>query len=417
MLRMNSSPVLSSTKTTAMTVVVVLEYRFMRTADGTVWTDGTFAYRFWQRYLEVFDQVRVVARVQDVDILPPDWQAASGDRVNFAPIPYYIGLKQYLQKASQVKRSACAAVQPGDAVILRVASTIAETMTPMLKRQGHPYAVEVVADPYDVFAPGAIRHPLRSLLRWWCPIALRRQCATAAAAAYVTERALQKRYPAANRALMTAYSDVELPDEAFVLAPRSLRPQQRQFTLIHVGGMDQLYKAQDVLIAAVARCIDGGLDLRLVFVGDGRYRSLLEQQVKQLGIASRVMFCGQLTTAAAVQQQLQQADLFVLPSHQEGLPRAMVEAMAQGLPCIGSNIGGIPELLTEECIVMSGDIDALVRKVDNMINRFINEPDYFNQLSMRNWQRAQAYRDRFLRDRWRAFYTHVRSVTEFWRDG
>lgn len=53
-----------------MTLVVVLEYRFLRTPDGQVWTATKFSYDFWQRYLEVFDSARVVARVQDVPDMP-----------------------------------------------------------------------------------------------------------------------------------------------------------------------------------------------------------------------------------------------------------------------------------------------------------------------------------------------------------
>lgn len=58
-----------------MRVVVPLEHHFDRTPDGVVWTQTQFPYRFWQRYLEVFDQVRVVARVRDVPRAAPTGSA------------------------------------------------------------------------------------------------------------------------------------------------------------------------------------------------------------------------------------------------------------------------------------------------------------------------------------------------------
>src|SRR4028119_862553 len=174
-----------------MKVVVDLEHRFDRTPDGRVWTQTTFPYSFWTRYLQVFDSVRVVARVRDVPNVPCDWKEANGEGVSFAAIPYYIGPWQYLLKAWQVRRSARNAVSANDAVILRVGSTIASPIQSMLRKTERPYAVEVVADSYDVFAPGSVKHPLRPFFRWSFPRQLRRDCVEASAAAYVTKKALQ----------------------------------------------------------------------------------------------------------------------------------------------------------------------------------------------------------------------------------
>ncbi|HUG82758.1 MAG TPA: hypothetical protein VML01_13895, partial [Bryobacterales bacterium] len=80
------------------TVAVFLDQRFHRTPDGRVWTDGAFTRKFFDRYLTVFESVRVVARVRDVGAIEGDWKPASGERVEFAPVPYYIGMFEYLKK-------------------------------------------------------------------------------------------------------------------------------------------------------------------------------------------------------------------------------------------------------------------------------------------------------------------------------
>ncbi|MEG4166343.1 MULTISPECIES: glycosyltransferase family 4 protein [unclassified Microcoleus] len=390
-----------------MNVVVTLEHRFDRTPDGKVWTQTTFPYSFWTRYLQVFDRVRVVARVRDVPNVPSDWKQANGEAVDFAAIPYYIGPWQYLLKAWQVRRCARNAVKPNDAVILRVGSTIASPIQSMLHKIGRPYAVEVVADPYDVFAPGSVKHPLRPFLRWSSPRRLRRHCREAAAAAYVTKHALQQRYPCAN--FSVGVSDVDIPERTLVSSPRLPR-QGGTFNLIFVGTMAQLYKAPDVLIDAVAACVREGLDLKLTLIGDGKHRSELEAKAKSLGLGERVSFLGQLSGGDAVMAQLERADLFVLPSHQEGLPRAMVEAMARALPCIGSTVGGIPELLPPEDMVSPGNVTALATK----IRQVITDPDRMAQMSARNLQIATEYRDEILQKQRIEFYRHVREITETW---
>lgn len=391
-----------------MNVVIVLEHRFTRTPDGAVWTQTVFPYFFWQRYLEIFDQVRVVARVLDVSTADSNWIRADGQNVSFAAIPYYIGPWQYLQRMRQVQWAVKNAVSDNDAVILRVGSQIADCIQPMLHQVGHPYAVEVVADPYDVFAPGSVKHPLRLFFRWHSPRQLRRHCAEACAAAYVTQQALQRRYPCPNYSV--GISDVDLPNEAFASTPRAFCQETYPLTILYVGTMAQLYKAPDILIQAVAVCVQEGLDLKLTLVGDGKYRAELEAQATELGLEKRICFVGQLPAGDAIRAHLDQANLFVLPSHQEGLPRAMVEAMARALPCIGSTVGGIPELLPLEDLVPSGQVTALASK----IREVATDRDRMVRMSVRNLEKAKEYRDDVLRGQRVAFYRYVQEQTETW---
>ncbi|HEY9852385.1 MAG TPA: glycosyltransferase family 4 protein [Leptolyngbyaceae cyanobacterium] len=395
---------------TKMDVIVVLEHHFLQTPDRAVWTQTMFPYSFWLRYLDVFDRVKVVARMGKVREIPPDWKRADGEGVTFAPVPDYTGPLEYLFRARQVKQAVRNALNRTDAVILRVGSQLANDLEPVLRQTQHPYGVEVVADPYDVFAPGSVKHPLRAFFRWMFTHRLQKQCDRACAAAYVTERALQQRYPPANDAFSTHYSSVELPDLAFLPFPRSLKQVMHPLTLITVGTLDQLYKAPDVLIDAVAVCVQAGLDLQLVLVGDGKHREELEAQAAKLNLSDRVFFLGNLPAGEAVRTQLDRADLFVLPSHQEGLPRAMIEAMARALPCIGSTVGGIPELLPPEDLVPPGNVAALAKK----IREVASHPERMARMSARNLSKAKDYREEVLRDRRMAFYRYVRDTTKAW---
>jgi glycosyltransferase involved in cell wall biosynthesis len=393
-----------------MRLVVTLEQRFDSTPDGAVWTPGTFAHSFWTRYLEVFDHVCVVARVRRVGAVPEDWKRANGARVSFVPVLHYLGPWQYFLRARQVKAAVRSAVRPTDAVILRVASQLAAVMGSLLRRMGHPYGVEVVGDPYDVFAPGAVKHPLRPFFRWWFPHQLRRQCAGACAAAYVTEHTLQLRYPPANGSFSTHYSSIELPNMACVPQSRPIRHSECPFRLVTVGSLAQLYKAPEVLIDAIGICTRGGIDLNLVIVGDGKHRSELETRARSLGLGERVHFRGHLPSGESVRSELDQADLFVLPSRQEGLPRAMIEAMARALPCIGSTVGGIPELLSLEDLVPAGDAAMLARK----IREVVSDPSRMAQMSARNLEKAKEYREETLRNRRSEFYLQVKKHTTAW---
>src|SRR5512135_489437 len=150
-----------------MKLIVALEQRYEATPDGKVWTPGQFAHPFWRRYLDVFSHVRAVARVRRVAAVPPGWTRADGPGVSFAPVTYYLGPWQYLLRRHRVRADVRGVVGPSDAVILRVGSQVAACLGPSLRQAGHPYGVEVVVDPHGVYAPGAVRHPLRPFFRWW----------------------------------------------------------------------------------------------------------------------------------------------------------------------------------------------------------------------------------------------------------
>lgn len=393
-----------------MRATVVIEHRYERTPDGAVWTPTFFGYSFWQRYLEVFDEVKVIARVRDATALPANWKRADGERVTFAPVPYYVGPWQYLRKMRQVDHTVRAALGPEDALILRLDSQLAASLEPLLYKTGRPFGAEVVVDPYDVFAPGSVRHALRAFFRWWFARKLREQCRRAAAVAYVTETALQRRYPPSPGAMTTHYSSVELPPAAYAEEPRRYADLRGKITLITVSLLDQLRKCPDKLVAAVRALLDQGMDPRLVIVGDGKHRPELETLAANLGVGERVRFAGQLPGGDAVRARLDQADVFVLASHGEGLPRAALEAMARGLPVIGSTIAGYREILPPEDLVPPGDLNALVAKV----REIAASPERMTRMSARSLERSRDYREELLRPRRAAFYASVRAKTEEW---
>ena len=390
-----------------MKVCVVIECRFLRSPDGRIWQQAQFSYNFWRRYLEVFDEVRIVARVRDVARAEEDWIRVDGPGVTLHPIPVYIGPIQYALRMQEVRRSLEGFYDPGDAVILRTPGNLVNLAGSRLIRSGYPFAVEVVADPYELFTSQSAGNPGLYFFRWWFTRQTKRQCRLASASLYVTSEALQQRYPPSPQSYTVGCSDVELDEDAFVPAPRTFSPAKPPTKLVHIGTFDQLYKAADVLIDAVAQAVGQGTDLQLSIAGDGKFRPDLERQAASLGLADRVRFLGYLSGPHAVRAALDAADVFLLPSRTEGLPRAMIEAMARGLPCLGTTVGGIPELLAPTEMVPPDDVQALASAITDLSSN----PDRSNRLSARNLEVAQRYRDDRLRGKRQDFYGRLRDLT------
>ena len=99
---------------------------------------------------------------------------------------------------------------------------------------------------------------------------------------------------------------------------------------------------------------------------DLRYKDSLQGLAKKLGVDKKVIFTGWLEKEDLWKIYLA-SDLFVLPSLNEGMPNAMLEALGSGLPCMGSNIPGIRDILQyEELMFDPQDEEALVNKIQQL---------------------------------------------------
>ena len=133
-------------------------------------------------------------------------------------------------------------------------------------------------------------------------------------------------------------------------------------------------KALDVLLKAWALLADdpaAPAATRLVLVGEGAERAALERQARELGVADRVSFLGPLPQPV-VADWIAAADLLCLPSHAEGSPNVIVEALASGTPVVASRVGGIPDLVddgTNGLLVAPGDPAALATTLASALRR------------------------------------------------
>lgn len=167
------------------------------------------------------------------------------------------------------------------------------------------------------------------------------------------------------------------PETAELICVARLVPRKRHVDIVH----------------AIAQLRDQGLEFRSVFVGDGPSRDELQHLVIQLGVDDRVTFAG-AQEPQQVTRLLQGASLFCLCSTSEGMPGSVMEAMAVGLPVVGSSVNGIEDL------VVGGQTGLLVAPCQPTllaaaIGRLLRDPD--TRLAMGQAGRARIA-DRFTLD-------------------
>jgi glycosyltransferase involved in cell wall biosynthesis len=115
-------------------------------------------------------------------------------------------------------------------------------------------------------------------------------------------------------------------------------------SLLEPKGLNELVEAFRPLAASRPKA-------RLVCIGEGPHREELERRAAAAGIRDRIALLGR-QSSQTVAQWMRAADIFCLPSHSEGCPNVIIEALASGLPVVATNVGGIPELVNRGCGIL-----------------------------------------------------------------
>lgn len=393
------------------TLIIVTEQHFLLAPSGEVFVVGSEDRAFFSRYLGAFERVIVMSRAAAVDTIPPNAKPVLSDRIAFEPLSDFRGVEGTITGAARLLWEVGAGLDrhPEALIMLRppgITSLLSSIVFRMKRRR---YAAELVTDAaeniaYRAFGSrlvGALSGPLVTLERSLVKGAM--------AVSYVTERHLQKKYPARFPELEFFAPDGDLESSLFDEAAQTLQriqsgPEElRAPALFLTGRMDRPFKGVDLALRALRRLRDGGLDARLTIAGGGALIGEYQRLAKVLGVHEATRFLGEESDRARLMRELHAADLFILPTRREGLPRALLEAMAVGLPAIATRVAGIPELLDAGDLIDPEDVEGLAQK----IRELAASKERRLQASERNQARARDFEASKLIALREAFYAHL----------
>ena len=395
-----------------MDVLVVADGHYYRDKNNKVYVESVFDYKFYQRYLSAFDNVYAIARMENVDTVPPYCKRADGNNVFFLDIPATRGVKQYFLNYLKTRTLIKNYIKRFDCAIFRVPGVVANLTYEEYIKTGKRFAIEVVVDPWEYFAPGTIQGISRPFVRYEWTRKLKEMCLEATGVSYVTQYYLQKKYPC--RAMLepnndnyftSFYSSVELPDDKFG-NPRVYEPKDK-YIISHVANAFTGYgKGHLTLMQAAKVVIEKGYNIEVWFIGDGPLRKEFEDYAKNIGIENNVKFLGRMPNGDAVREKIKESDIFIFPTKAEGLPRVVLEAMAEGLPVISSPVCGIPEIIENKYLIKFEDY---LRYADVIIE-VIEDCEDMTRVSDRNIEVSKRYRSSLLTEKRNGFYDKLNKM-------
>ena len=367
--------------------------------EGSLYTTGTLNQGLLNQYKDWFGDLSVLARHKRV----------SSDHQSVKPENRVEGNFRLVEKSGNpfdylgYRKSVRDAVNEAECVVSRMPSVLGWMAVEECCRQGVPYLIEMVGDPWNLLwyhsGKGKLFAPFMTVATKAC-------CHKAPYVLYVTRRYLQGRYPTKGKSI--AVSDVAIPPlNDGVLDKRLARISQRnrdsKIVIATVGSVEIPYKGQDSVIRAMKILKTRGISTEYHLVGGGD-KGRLENVAKVAGVTDDVHFFG-LLSHDEVFAFLDSVDLYIQPSHTEGLPRSVVEAMSRAVPVLASNVGGLPEIVDHNWLFPKCDSAAIANSVIQLMPNAA-------QVAIENFNKAKEFDGELLKNRKANFYldfvTHVK---------
>lgn len=173
--------------------------------------------------------------------------------------------------------------------------------------------------------------------------------------------------------------------------------------VVHVSNFREVKRVPEV-VTIFKKILDGGIDAKLLLVGDGPDRQKAEQKCREYGICDKVRFLGKQDQ---VEEVLSIADLFLIPSGNETFGLAALEAMSCSVPVISSDIGGLPELIKHDETGYLCELDDVECMADYGI-KILSDEDEFERLSKNARKRAEEYEITKVVSQYEAYYEKLR---------
>lgn len=365
-----------------------------------------FGHILVNRYLQVYDKVKFAVRTKTVfseKELNNFNLPVKDERIELFPIPFFQGPKEYSVNFFKIRKIIKNVADECDSAILRIPSTIGFSCLKIIKEKSIPYAVEVVANPKIM-----IKETKNIFLRFLMIIMHKQQinaCKNADGVSYVTKYTLQKIYPnKRNGSFVSSYSSVELP-HIFFTSPRNYF-NKSPFIICHVANPIKTYKKGHLTVINVVKLLNKkGYNVIAQFAGEGAFIERFKKYAAALSVAHKIKFVG-LLNQKQLKKFLCNSDLMLFPStFAEGLPRVLIEAMATGMPCISSSVGGIPELIQNDYLFKPKNKEEIA----DVISKIIDNPQMYKKLSIYSFEKAKEFSKDILQKRRFEFYNQLKN--------
>ena len=354
---------------------------------------ATRAYVIYVRYAKAFGDIVLCSRFEEVNKEPFD--CVKADFIKEIVDCESLG-KSML---GLYKDQMMAAMKSCDFVVGRFPSIIAFRAHDYAKKLGKIFVAELMCDGWDSYwnhsFAGKIIAPYMTTKMKNCTW-------DADFAIYVTEKFLQNKYPCKNPSINA--SNVVITDTNPDILTRRLERiknmDMHNISMMTSASVDQHSKGQEYVVKAIGLLKDKGINVKYYLAGGGDKEYLLKF-AREVNVEDSLVFLGRIPIEK-IFEQLDNIDIYIQPSLQEGLPRSVIEALSRACPVMGARTAGIPELMDEECVFERASEKSIVEKTTIILKTGLEG------YAIKNFEHSKDYLNDVLYKRRNSYYNKIK---------
>ncbi|EGQ9994355.1 glycosyltransferase, partial [Vibrio vulnificus] len=341
--------------------------------NGKYYSNGKLTYGQLSYYLSFCSELTVVGRKTLSNDEQKLQNLSEGNGIHVIGLDGPLSLRGIIYRRNLINQLR-SQILLSDCVFVRMPSELGLLALKIARKYCKKVVVEMVACPFDcLWYRGDLGAKMYApFLKYRVKQSLKNENFVI----YVTHEFLQNKYPTSG--IAHSFSDVIITS---IQPPRYMPIKQGSRLRIGVIANPSLkLKGISVLFDAIKKLDKNKFQLSIV---GGALNSDLEEK---MGLHENIEQVGIVTDKKHLNNWFESLDIYVQPSFTEGLPRSVIEAMSFGIPVIGSNTGGIPELVHNDLLFPVGDSDAL-----SVLIKYFSSADIYSKYSYHSVQRAMCY--------------------------
>jgi len=355
----------------------------------------------FSRYFNIADKLAVAIRIAEISRKEAEEKFTN---ITLTPLeiiecPNTATIKGMVLRRNEFKNIISDSVKNADYIVARLPSIVGNAAVDYAKKYKKPYLIELVTCPWDAYWNHSFKGKLIAPFMY---LKNKKKVSKATHVIYVTNEFLQSRYPTKGKSVNCSNVVIKKSIKNFITISTINNMKEINSTKLVIGttaAVNVRFKGQQYIIKALAELKkNGNTSFHYQLVGSGNQK-YLKKLAEKYGVEDQVEFLGALPHKKVL-DWLTTIDIYAQPSRQEGLPRALIEAMSKGLPSFGANTAGIPELLESKYIF--SNTSKNISEICNILLS-LNPTDMLKQ-SERNYLESQKYNKDVIDNRRNIFF-------------